>query len=125
MSFIILNNKLFKITNILSTITSILNNESTSVTTTLELFKKLVERFSKQVLVDNEHYDNIITLLKSRFKDVDNATDNIYDKVNLFDTDITKLIIDEHEATRKEIAKRTKISSKIKSKSKQSKSINK
>ena len=124
-SFVILNNKLFKITNILSTITSILNNESNSLTTTLELFKKLVERFSERVLVDNENYHNLITLLKSRFKDLDGATNIIHDKLYHLDTDITKLIIDEHEATRKEVAKRAKLSSKIKSKSKQSKSINK
>lgn len=124
-SFVILNNKLFKITNILSTITSILNNESTSVTTTVELFKKLVERFSERVLVDNEHYNNIIILLKSRFKDLDGATNIIYDKLYHLDTDITKLIIDEHEATRKEITKQAKISSKIKSKSKMNNNINK
>lgn len=124
-SFIILNNKLFKITNILSTITSILNNESHNVTTTLELFKKLVERFTKQVEVDNEHYDNVITLLKSRFKDIDNATDSIYDKLNTVNSDIQNLIIGEHRITRSEIKKQAKISSKITSKTKTSKSINK
>ena len=45
-TFIILNNKLLKITNILGTMTGILNNESATITITLELFKKLVERFS-------------------------------------------------------------------------------
>lgn len=131
-SFIILNNKLFKITNILSTITSILNNESHNVTTTLELFKKLVERFSEKVSKDNEHwrinedyYNNIITLLKSRFKDVDNATDNIYDKLNIIDTDTTTLIIGKSNEIRNEIKKQAKISSKITSKTKTSKSINK
>lgn len=124
-SFIILNNKLFKITNILFTITSILNNENTNVTTTVELFKKLVERFNERILIDNENYHNLVMLLTSRFKDLDNATDNIYDKLNLLDTDITKVITDEHEATRKEVAKRAKISYKKKSQSKTSKSINK
>ena len=131
-SFIILNNKLFKITNILSTITSILNNESHNVTTTLELFKKLIERFSEKVSKDNEHwrinedyYNNIITLLKSRFKDVDNATDNIYNRINTFDVDTQHLIVAEHRSTRNEIKKQAKISSKIKSQSKTSKSINK
>jgi DNA repair ATPase RecN len=124
-SFIILNNKLFKITNILSTITSILNNENASVTTTLELFKKLLERFTEQVKVDNEHYDNVITLLKSRFKDIDNATDSIYDRINTFDVDTQHLIVAEHRITRSEIKKQAKISSKITSKTKTSKSINK
>lgn len=131
-SFIILNNKLFKITNILSTITSILNNESASVTTTVELFKKLVEQFSEKVSKDNEHwrinedyYNNIITLLKSRFKDIDNATDSIYDKLNSIDNDITILIIGKSNEIRNEIKKQAKISSKINSKTKTSKSINK
>ena len=130
-SFIILNNKLFKITNILSTITSILNNESVSVTTTFELFKKLVEQFSEKVSKDNEHwrinedyYNNIITLLKSRFKDVDNSTDSIYDKLNNIDSDIQTLIVTEHRITRNEIKKLDKISSKKKLQSKTNKSIN-
>lgn len=124
-SFIILNNKLFKITNILSTITSILNNESHNVTTTFELFKKLIERFTKQVEVDNGHYDNVITLLKSRFKDVDNATDSIYNRLNTIYTDTTTLIIGKSNEIRNEIKKQAKISSKINSKTKTSKSINK
>ena len=119
-SFIILNNKLLKITNILATITGILNNESVTVTTTLELFKKLVERFSERVLVDNENYNNIITLLKSRFKDLDNTTDSIYDRINTIDSDIQNLIIVEHRCTRNEMKKQAKISSKINSKRKQS-----
>lgn len=123
-SFIILNNKLFKITNILSTITSILNNESVSVTTTVELFKKLLEQFSERVLVNNEHYNNVITLLKSRFKDVDYATDSIYNRLNTIDSDNQNLIIAEHRCTRNEIKKLTKISSKKKSQSKTNKSIN-
>lgn len=118
-SFIILNNKLLKITNILATITGILNNESVTVTTTLELFKKLVERFSERVLVDNENYNNIITLLKSRFKDLDNTTDSIYDRINTIDSDIQNLIIVEHRCTRNEMKKQAKISSKINSKRKQ------
>lgn len=131
-SFVILNNKLLKITNILGTITEILNNESTTITTTLELFKKLVDRFNEKVLKDNEHwrisedyYNNIITLLKSRFKDLDNATDSIYDKLNSMDNDITILIIGKSNEIRNEIKKQAKISSKKKSQSKTSKSINK
>lgn len=124
-SFIILNNKLFKITNILSTITSILNNEVNSVTTNVELFKKLVERFSERVLVDNENYYNLIELLKSRFKDIDNAASSIYSRLNVLDTDTQNHIIDEHRLTRDEIKKQAKISSKINSRTKTSKSINK
>lgn len=124
-SFIILNNKLLKITNILTTITGILNNEIVTVTTTCELFKKLVERFKERVLTDNENYFNIVALLKSRFKDLDNATDSIYDRVNTTDSDIQNLIIAEHRLTRNEMKKQAKISSKINSKVKTKKTINK
>lgn len=118
-SFIILNNKLLKITNILGTMTGILNNESVTITTTLELFKKLVEQFSKRTLVNDENYHNIITLLKSRFKDLDNATDSIYDRFNTIHADIEKYIAAEHIITRRQIEKQAKISSKINSKRKQ------
>ena len=124
-SFIILNNKLLKITNILATITEILNNETVTITTTIELFKKLVERFSDKTLSDNENYFNIITLLKSRFKDLDNATDSIYDRLNTIDSYNQNLIIAEHRCTRNEIKKQAKISSKINSKTKIKKTINK
>lgn len=105
-SFIILNNKLLKITNILGTITEILNNEVTTVTTTVELFKKLVERFNERVLTDNENYFNLVTLFKSRF--------------NTIHADIEKYITEEHITTRRQIIeKQAKISSKINSKRKQ------
>ena len=119
-SFIILNNKLLKITNILATITEILNNEVSTVTTIIELFKKLVERFSERVSTDNKNYYNLIELLKSRFKDLDNATDSIYDRFNTIHADIEKYIAAEHIITRKQIEKQAKISSKINSKRKQS-----
>lgn len=99
--------------------TGILNNENAIITTTIELFKKFVERFSEQVLVDNENYHNIITLLKSRFKDLDNATDSIYDRFNTTDSDIQNLIIAEHRLTRRQIEKQAKISSKTISRKKQ------
>lgn len=75
------------------------------------------------MLVDNEHYNNIITLLKFRFKDLDNAVDSIYNKLNIINSDIQNLIIGEHRLTRNEIKKQAKISSKINSKTKTSKSI--
>ena len=128
-SFIILNNKLLKITNILGTITGILNNESITIARTLELFKKLVDRFNEKVLKDNEHwvinedhYNNIITLLKSRFKDVDNGVDSIYNRLNSMDNDTTILIIGKSNEIRNEIKKQAKISSKINSKTKTNKS---
>ena len=120
-SFVILNNKLFKITNILSTITSILNNESISVTTTVELFKKLVERFSERVLVDNEHFEIIKGLIDKNKIEIYNNQQMLYNLPVRLET----FIAEENNAIRKEITKQAKISSKIKSKSKQSKSINK
>ena len=85
----------------------------------------LLDKFDERVTVDNGHYDNIVTLLKSRFKDVDNATDSIYNRLNTIKGDVDMLIIGEHRLTRNEIKKQAKISSKINSKTKTSKSINK
>lgn len=124
-SFIILNNKLLKIRNILATITEILNNINTIDKTTVELLKKLIERFSERVLVDNENYHNLVELLKSRFKDLDTATYSIYNTLNNADCNIQTLIVTEHKLTRREIEKQAKISSKINSKRKQSKNTQK
>ena len=105
--------------------TSILDNENVTITTSLELFKKFVEQFNERVRVNNNYYDNIITLLKSRFNDIDSVTNSIYDRINTFDRDTKNLIIAEHRLTRNEITKQAKIISKINSKTKTSKSINK
>ena len=130
-SFIILNNKLFNIIQILGKLTDAELNLNISFTDNLTLFNKLVDRFNEKVLKDNEHwvinedyYNNIITLLKSRFKDVDNATDSIYNRLNTIDSDNQNLIIAEHRCTRNEIKKLAKISSKKKLQSKTNKSIN-
>ena len=130
-SFIILNNKLFNIIQILGKLTDAELNLNISFTDNLTLFNKLVDRFNKKILKDKEHwvinedyYNNIITLLKSRFKDLDNATDNIYDKLNSIDNDTTILIIGKSNEICNEIKKQAKISSKINSKTKTNKSIN-
>ena len=78
-----------------------------------------------KVKKDNENYFNIIALLKSRFKNIDDSTDSIYNRLNTVDSDIQNFIVVEHRHTRNEIAKQAKISSKINSKTKTSKSINK
>lgn len=155
-SFIILNNKLLKITNILATMTEILNNEVSTTTTTCELFKKLVERFNKRILIDTEYFEiiknlidknkveiynnqqllynlpvkletfiaeennNIITLLKSKFKNLDEGNEVVFNRINSTDSDIQNLIIAEHRLTRRQIEKQAKISSKIVSRKKQS-----
>lgn len=124
-SFVILSNKINRIKFNTKFIIDALKRIDKFVDSNHTNIEHLLGRFNKRILIYEEYYNNLITLLKSRFKDLDDATDNIYDKINLLDTDITKLIIDEHEATRKEVAKRAKFSSKIKSKSKTSKSINK
>ena len=131
-SFIILNNKLFNIIQILGKLTDAELNLNISFTDNLTLFNKLVDRFNEKVLKDNEHwainedhYNNIITLLKSRFKDVDDSVDSIYNRLNSMDNDTTILIIGKSNEICNEIKKQAKISSKINSKTKTSKSINK
>lgn len=124
-SFIILNNKLFNIIQILDKITDAELNLNTNMVETLKLFDKLVDRFNDRALINEEHYGKTITLLKSKFKDIDDATDSIYNRLNTVDTDIQNLIIAEHRHTCNEITKQAKISSKINSKTKTNKSINK
>lgn len=85
----------------------------------------LLDRFNKRILINEEYFNIIKDLLNNRFKDVDNATDSIYDRINTFDVDTQHLIVAEHRITRSEIKKQAKISSKINSKTKTSKSINK
>lgn len=124
-SFVILSNKINRIEFNTKFIIDVLKNIDKNVDSNHTHIGCLLTGFNKRTSINDTHYNNIITVLKSRFKDLDDSTNTIYDRVNTLDTDITKLIIDEHEATRKEVAKRAKLSSKIKSKSKQSKSINK
>lgn len=124
-SFVILSNKINRIEFNTKFIIDVLKNIDKNVDSNHTHIGCLLTGFNKRTSINDTYYNNIITVLKSRFKDLDDSTDTIYDRVNTLDADITKLIIDEHEATRKEVAKRAKLSSKIKSKSKQSKSINK
>lgn len=90
-----------------------------------KLIEHLLDKFNERVLVDNENYFNIITLVKSNFKDVDTSIDDVYNKLNDVGNNIESRIIAEHRTTRNEIKKQAKISSKINSKTKTSKSINK
>lgn len=131
-SFITLNNKINEINDYVKRTFTNTNIIDTSVDNHYKLTNILLDRFNKKVLNDNEHcginenrYTNIITLLKSRFKDVDNATDSIYDRFNTIHADIEKYIAAEHILTRKQIEKQAKISSKINPKQKQSKSTQK
>ena len=117
-SFIILNNKIINLYKLLNKITDIDLTTNTNITEMLKLFSNLVERFNKRILVDNEHFEIIKNLLNNRFKDLDNSTDSIYDRLNTIDSDTQNLIIAEHRCTRNEIKKKAKISSKIKSQSK-------
>lgn len=120
-SFIILNNKLFKITNIFSTMTSILDNENVTITTSLELFKKFVEQFNRRILVDNEHFEIIKDLIEKNKVEIYNTQQILYN----FPVRLETFITEENNAIRNEITKQAKISSKINSKTKTSKSINK
>lgn len=131
-SFIILNNKINRTEFNTKFIIDALKRIDKSTEATYLTVNNIQDKIINKILKDNErwaieedHYNNIITLVKSRFKDLDNSTDSIYDRLNTLDVDTQNLVIAEHRATRKEITKQAKISSKINSKSKQSKSINK
>ena len=80
----------------------------------------LLNRFNKRILVNEEYFNIIKNIINSRFNDLDNATNSIYDRFNTTDSDIENLIIAEHRLTRRQIEKQAKISSKINSKRKQS-----
>ena len=124
-SYIIINKKVTQIQSNTEYILTKLRGIDGVNSNNNKLIQHLLDKFDERVTVDNEHYDNIVTLLKSRFKDIDNATDSIYDRLNTFNIDIDTLIVGEHRTTRNEIKKQAKISSKMKSQSKTSKSINK
>ena len=124
-SFITLNNKINEINDYVKrtfTNTNIIEN---NVDNHHKLTDILLDRFNERVLTDNKNYFNIVEILKSRFKDLDNATDFIYDRFNTIHADIEKYIAAEHILTRKQIEKQAKISSKINPKQKQSKSTQK
>ena len=119
-SFIILNIKINRINDYVKRTFTNTNIIDTSVDNHHKLTNILLDRFNEKVLNDNEqcginanNYNNIMVLLKSRFKDLDNATDSIYNRFNATDSDIQNLIIAEHRLTRKQIEKQAKISSKI------------
>ena len=131
-SFIILNIKINRIDDYVKRTFTNTNIIDSSVDNHYKLTNILLDRFNKKVLNDNEHcdinannYNNIMVLLKSRFKDLDNATDSIYDRFNTIHADIEKYIAAEHIITRRQIEKQAKISSKINPKQKQSKSTQK
>lgn len=124
-SYIIINKKVTQIQSNTEYILTKLRGIDGVNSNNNKLIEHLSERFNERVLVNNEHYNNIITLLKSGFKDVDIATNGIYTRLTNINTDVDMLIIGEHRITRNEIKKQAKISSKINSKTKTSKSINK
>lgn len=124
-SFIILNNKINKIDDYVRRTFSNTNVIDNNIDNHYKISNILLDRFNERVLTENENYFNLVSLLKSRFKDLDNATDSIYDRFNTTDSDIQNLIITEHRLTRRQIEKQAKISSKINPKQKQSKSTQK
>lgn len=123
-SYIIINKKVTQIQSNTEYILTKLRGIDGVNSNNNKLIEQLSGRFNEQILVNNEYYNNVITLLKSRFKDVDNATDSIYDRINTIDFDTQTLIVAEHRITRNEIKKLAKISSKKKLQSKTNKSIN-
>ena len=120
--FIILNNKINRIEFNTKFIIDALKNIDNYVDSNHTNIEHLLNRFNKRVLINEEYYNNIITLLKSRLKDIEDAASSIYSRLNVLDTDTQNHIIAEHRCTRNEINKQAKISSKINSKTKTNKS---
>ena len=123
--YLLVNNKINEINDYVKRTFTNTNIIDTNVDNHHKLTDILLDRFNERVLTDNENYFNLVTLLKSRFKDLDNATDSIYDRFHTIHADIEKYIAAEHIITRKQIEKQAKISSKINPKQKQSKSTQK
>ena len=128
-SFIILNNKINRTEFNTKFIIDALKRIDKFIEANNIVINNVQDKLNNKVLKDNEHwvinedhYNNIITLLKSRFKDVDNGVDSIYNRLNSMDNDTTILIIGKSDEIRNEIKKQAKISSKINSKTKTNKS---
>lgn len=119
-SFIILNNKINRIEFNTKFIIDVLKNIDNYANSNNTNIKHLLNRFNKRILVNEEYFNIIKNIINSRFKDLDNATDSIYDRFNTIHADIENYIAAEHIITRRQIEKQAKISSKINSKRKQS-----
>lgn len=83
------------------------------------LINALSIKFNDKSIVDNANYKHI----KSRFTDLDNATDTIFDKLNTINNDVQTLITNEHKIIRDSIKKQAKNSSKKHSNTKTKKAI--
>ena len=80
----------------------------------------LLDRFNKRILVNEEYFNIIKDIIDSKFKNLDEGSETIFNKINNITSDIENLIIAENRLTRRQIEKQAKISSKINSKIKQS-----
>lgn len=124
-SFIILNNKINIIQDYLGTIIRKLDSSNSIITDIVTTNRHLKDRFDKQLSVINEYFEIINSSIDNKFKALNHNDDYIKDRQNTIHTITQNLIIEEHKATRKEIIKQAKISSKIKLKSKMNNNINK
>lgn len=122
--FLILNNKINNLLKYYSTNLDISNKESDNIEYITRILDKLLDRFNKRILVDNEHFEIINSSINDKFRALNYNDDCIKERLNTIDSDTQNLIIAEHRCTRNEIKKKAKISSKIKSNSKTNKSIN-
>lgn len=124
-SFIILNNKINRIKFNTKFIIDVLTRINQFVEGNNIVVNNIQDKFNKQTLVNNEHFEIINLSINDKFKALNYNDDYIKEKLNNIDTDNTTLIINEHIKTRNEIKKQAKISSKIKSQSKTNNNINK
>lgn len=124
-AYIVLNLKLKTIEGVLKNLYDYLIEIHKFVKSDNTNIEYLLDRFNKRILINEEYFNIIKDIINSRFKDLDNATDTIYNRLNTIDSDNQNLIIAEHRCTRNEIKKQAKISSKINSKTKTNKSTQK
>lgn len=118
-TFLILNSKITQIKSNTEYILAKLRGIDGRTSDNTNSINTLLIKLNDKSIVDNANYKHI----KSRFTDLDNATDTIFDKLNTINNDFETLIIGEHKITRDSIKKQAKNSSKKHSNTKTKKAI--
>ena len=80
----------------------------------------LLNRFNKRILINEDYFNIIKDTIDSKFKNLDEGNEIIFNRINSINSDIENLIITQNRLIRRQIEKQAKISSKINSKIKQS-----
>lgn len=120
-SFVILNNKINRTEFNTKFIIDALKRINQFVEANNIVINHIQDKFNKQALVNNEHFEIIKDLINKNKIEIYNNQQILYNLPVRLETFITE----ENNAIRKEIKKQAKISSKIKSQSKINNNINK